>query len=634
MENSDVNQGHSQAISGFREPITIDQALKDIEDNKIRLPSFQRNYVWKHEKIEKLFDSLMQGYPINSMLFWKVKKETEAKWNFYRFINEFYYGAPDFSPKNEKSTSSNNDSFDAVIDGQQRLTSLRIGLYGKYAWKVINKRKNKADSYPQRSLYLNLDKKGGIEDDCAFFFDFKTDETTKNAPLFLDGKDDEKCLWFKVGCIVDLHKKIDNNIDSPDRMEKISKLLKDQIKLLLDSSKNNPDEPVLKKYLENKEMNKRSSEVILSLERMVFYTRSINYYEELNQNSDFALNIFSRINSEGLPIDLTDIIFALLVSNWKIDARNKIDELIKDINREDFKLEKKYIVKAFLYLFNPNVKTESDSFDKEFCEKLEKNWEGFRKSVIELFNLLKTFGLSSSTLTSYNATLPILYYLYHSGKYQDSFSTKKAYIEEREEINKWLLSSLLKQTFGGQSDSTLQQSRLYFTDDIKEPLKKAEKFDGRKLNSFIKKDREADDKLIDELLNTQYKDKRYAFAILSILYPNLDYSNPSAFHMDHIYAKNLYGQLPQEVKDHYSEKQYNSIINLQMLDSNENCSKNDKELEQWIEERCNALNINRVSFLEQHLIPTSIKEFSKENFPDFYTKRKELLTKKLMEVLI
>lgn len=61
-------------MAGFQSPISIYQAISSIENKEYLLPAFQREFVWSPEQIERLFDSLMQGYPISSMLFWKVKK--------------------------------------------------------------------------------------------------------------------------------------------------------------------------------------------------------------------------------------------------------------------------------------------------------------------------------------------------------------------------------------------------------------------------------------------------------------------------------------------------------------------------------------------------------------------------------
>lgn len=65
-----------------------------------------------------------------------------------------------------------------------------------------------------------------------------------------------------------------------------------------------------------------------------------------------------------------------------------------------------------------------------------------------------------------------------------------------------------------------------------------------------------------------------------------------------------------------------------MLDANENKSKQDKSLEQWVQENCKN---DRGGFLNKHLIPDI--DLSLENFDDFYEARKALLIKKLKEIL-
>ena len=63
-------------MAGFQPAIAIDEAIQRIRSNEYLLPAFQRGYAWGEKnamdgakKIEKLFDSLMKDYPINSMLF-------------------------------------------------------------------------------------------------------------------------------------------------------------------------------------------------------------------------------------------------------------------------------------------------------------------------------------------------------------------------------------------------------------------------------------------------------------------------------------------------------------------------------------------------------------------------------------
>ena len=67
----------------FQTPITIFEAISNIENNKYLLPSIQRDFVWSHKKIEWLFDSIMRDYPISSFLFWRVEGDTKNQFKFY-----------------------------------------------------------------------------------------------------------------------------------------------------------------------------------------------------------------------------------------------------------------------------------------------------------------------------------------------------------------------------------------------------------------------------------------------------------------------------------------------------------------------------------------------------------------------
>ena len=65
---------------------TIKSILEDINVNKYLLSSIRREFIWSTVKIEKLFDSLMRDYLINSFLFWQVRGEGIQNYKFYEFL--------------------------------------------------------------------------------------------------------------------------------------------------------------------------------------------------------------------------------------------------------------------------------------------------------------------------------------------------------------------------------------------------------------------------------------------------------------------------------------------------------------------------------------------------------------------
>lgn len=70
--------------------ISIKEIVSMISNNEVYLPAIQRKFVWSHEQIERLFDSIMLGYPIGTFLFWTVKKEKVNDYKFYKFIQDYH----------------------------------------------------------------------------------------------------------------------------------------------------------------------------------------------------------------------------------------------------------------------------------------------------------------------------------------------------------------------------------------------------------------------------------------------------------------------------------------------------------------------------------------------------------------
>ena len=221
-----------------------------------------------------------------------------------------------------------------------------------------------------------------------------------------------------------------------------------------------------------------------------------------------------------------------------------------------------------------------------------------------------------------------MYYLYHK-KIHKNYSTKTEFKEEREVIKKWLHTVLVKKIFGGQADSILTQIRKSFTADFNIVKIKPElsEFPVNDIFNNIKKDTTVGDEFIEELLYSQ-KDDQYTFSTLSLLYPNLDYRN-NDFHKDHIHPASKYENLSDELKENFGWLTYNSIYNLQMLDANENMSKNDIDLKDWVEKQ--TIHVDKNTFLEKHLIPDV--DLGLSNFEEYFEKRKEILMTKLKAIL-
>ncbi len=104
---------------------------------ELKLPQFQRELVWSLKKSANLLDSVLRGYPIGSVIFWKTTKRLDE----VRDIGEMI-----FPPAGE------NIQIDYIIDGQQRITSLYAILEGETI-----KKGNKKINYKNVYVDLNVD---------------------------------------------------------------------------------------------------------------------------------------------------------------------------------------------------------------------------------------------------------------------------------------------------------------------------------------------------------------------------------------------------------------------------------------------------------------------------------------------
>lgn len=569
----------------FQTPITISAAIRNIENNQYLLPAIQREFEWSYDKIEWLFDSIMRNYPISSFLFWRVEGETKTNYKFYQFLKDFRQR---YKTHNEEFSTSTHNDFTAVLDGQQRLTSLYIGLRGSYAYRTPRLHEENTERvYPTRHLYLNIENPLENEED-GRIYEFKF--LTKNE------FESNRAKWFKVSEILALSDDFEFN-----------------------------------KYLDlhNLKSSEFSYRSLATLKNVIHSKPIINFFLETEQSIDKALNIFIRINSGGEPLNFSDLIMSIAVANWdKKDARKEIHTLVDNVRDKGFTISKDFILKAFLYLHSKDIKFKVTNFSKSNAIEFEKEWDKIRDSVLSVFDLVKSFGFSDSTLTSKNALIPIIYYLYHKDIYKD-FHTKVSCADDRSIIKKWLHVVLIKRIFGGTSDSVLSQIRKAFTNDVSLAAIEfdAPLFPVNSINENTKRDTGITDEFIADILLTQ-KDDMYAFSILALLYPNLDYKNNN-FHKDHMHPEWMFNDLSVDDNEEYGWWTYNSILNLQMLDANENMSKQHNDLSSWVNSQTKSQD--RVTFLNNHLIPDVSLEF--EDFGEFIEARRPILTEKLKQIL-
>jgi hypothetical protein len=133
---------------GFSVP-TIDELISDIAKGEIKLPEFQRGYVWNRDKVRRFVQSLYRGHPTGHLLMWHA-----------------------YGPVQTRGGQSEHEGKTLLLlDGQQRLTSLYALIKGK-----------PPPFYEGEELFFDL------------WFNLTTDEFSYYAPTVMHGNP----IWISV----------------------------------------------------------------------------------------------------------------------------------------------------------------------------------------------------------------------------------------------------------------------------------------------------------------------------------------------------------------------------------------------------------------------------------------------------
>jgi len=576
-------------------PITVKQAVNSIHANGFLLPSIQRELVWDEERIERLFDSLMRDYPIGSFLFWRVPAERVNDFQFYEFMRRYH--ERDFK-HNAKANVVGISDITAVLDGQQRLSALYIGLRGTYARKIRWKRRNDPQAYPKKELYLNIEsplsEEGQEELDMRYEFRFLIDSEANSHT--------GQKFWFKVGDILTFSEQNPAEINN----------------YLVDSGLGN---------------NKFAGQCLFKLNQVIQESPVIAYFEEQDSSIDKVLDIFVRINSGGVPLNHSDLLLSIATSQWEtLDAREEIYTLVDDLNRvrDGFSFSKDFVLKAALVLSDLDVKFKVGNFNRKNTRVIESQWDEIASALRLTVDLVASFGFSLQNLTSNNALIPIAYYLKKVGA-SAPFLINPRHSDDRASIRRWLLIALIKQIFSGQSDTVLNSIRNTLkTDGLSQfPA------DEIQTNLSASKSMRVTEEEVDGLLDTTYGG-RQTFLVLSLLYPTLDYRN--IFHQDHIFPKSFFASPAKlsragvQLADHDKYLGwYNCLGNLQLLEGAENQQKRNQHFEEWLDSAFTKTE-ERDGFKRRNFIPNVDLSFT--NFVEFFEKREERLVDELKTVLL
>jgi hypothetical protein len=572
---------------------TIKETIELVQRHEYVLPAIQREFVWKPEQIERLFDSLMQGYPFGTFLLWRVDAENTANYKFYDFVRDYHERDNPHCPPLPKQT----DRVTAVLDGQQRLTALNIGLCGSMAVKLPYKWWNNPDAFPKRHLYLDL--LGSVEpteEGDRYRFEFLTQDQVDQA-------DPSSTCWFKVADILTME-------DGPPMLEWLNERLKqDQLNAAF--------------------------KALSRLHRVIHTEHLVAYYEEKSQDLTTVLNIFIRMNSGGTALSYSDLLLSIAVAQWQNrDAREEIHSLVDELNAvgEGFQFSQDLILKAGLVLTDiGNVGFKVENFNEANMKILEERWSEVREALQLAVRLFASFGYNGQNLRATSALLPVAYYLCRRAPGQ-KYLTTAAYAEDRQRVRTWVAKSLLKTSgiWGSGLDTLLGSLREVLREKGQErfPVDELETQMAKRGKSL---QFEAEE--IEEILDLEYG-KGQAFSLLSLLFPFIDLQQHH--HIDHVFPRSGFrrdrlrkaGVSSDQIEEYKTRR--DRIANLQLLDGSANVEKQDRHPTEWLAQMHSDPQTRR-HYCDQHLFGEVPEGW--DGFLEFYEARRARMKAKLEALL-
>ena len=537
------------------------------EEGGFWLPNIQRPFVWSEEQICRLFDSILREYPISTLLIWKTRSAIRRR----KFIDNFHRGlltrlSDFYVPEDDKKKC-------LVLDGQQRLQSLFIGLCG---------------SYEGRELHIDiLSGEVAAPDDVKYKFAFH-DASTATFP------------WIKFKDLV--------------FSTKTSLVLAQHIIRGAGHE------------LNEVEQNTVSEHVALIFK--TFHSDDGIAYQELDSienrelySEEDVVEVFIRANSGGTRLGKSDLLFSLLTSSWD-HADEEMEDLLAQLNQHGFSFPRDFVLKTCLTLLGQGARYEVDKFRKPGVrDEIEAKWDNISKAIRDVIDFVrgKTFIRADKAMPSNLVLIPLIYVRYH---FPQAWHQAK-------DVDRFLLRSLLAGAFSGTPDQLI--------DDLVTKIKHLAGFDVNELFDVIRSKGRSLELTEDRfwqmgygsdtvhlLFNLWYRDFNYTPAYENNL-PQVDHIFPQSA------LRKVKGTNPRTGRKDltkYKESDRNQLANCMLLTQQENGAggKSDTPPVEWFAGKDQA-------YLQMHMIPSDPELWRMDRFEDFVAERKQLIRQQFAYLL-
>ena len=365
--------------------------VEQVSNEDIVLPAIQRDFVWSEGKIERLFDSIMRGYPIGILFLWGTYNDIQ-----YRNFVKDYRSDALFTFHDNKQKKR----LKLVLDGQQRLQSLYIALHGahegKYLYFDVLSGRETEDFREERFIFRFLTPVEARESN-------KDSVSVSEEASSENAEDYQASYYAKVKDLMSLGAK-ERQQFRRDVTEKLELSDDDEMRIDLNLS-------ILRDVL--------TSEGNI-LKATVIDEDKPSSSPERKSEAD-VLEAFVRINREGTPLSRSDLIFSMLKLNWK-ESATTLPEFVKNINQgNSFEIDSDFVIRCLYVVSDLGSKFDIDILRKRSnVKKIRDNFNKCCDAIRSAMDFVQSecWLSSSKLLGGYFNLIAFIYYLFHAQDHQ------------------------------------------------------------------------------------------------------------------------------------------------------------------------------------------------------------------------
>jgi hypothetical protein len=271
--------------------MSVSTLMDGIAKGTIVLPAIQRDFVWNEDRIEKLFDSLFRGYPIGVVMLWDTHKALQYR----EFDRDYLRGR---RPKYSENVEGRH--IQLVLDGQQRLTSLYTALHGSIEGKLLH-----------FDVLSGRQSDNTSEEKFRFKFLTREDAQIANKRAF-DSSDTEAGYYIAMADFAGA------SVPGSDLRHQIVERF---------NMKREDDDRLIDNF-------KRPMEILIDnggLLQEQIIDQGLPQGSAARKSVFDILEIFMRINTQGINLSRSDLILSMLRLHWP-EATEKLPDFIREIN--------------------------------------------------------------------------------------------------------------------------------------------------------------------------------------------------------------------------------------------------------------------------------------------------------------